>query len=183
MCVEIPKKSREERREEGSLYAKIRQLSNLASWLCVVDCTLLPLITVLIPLFGFIKLGSDQLEWIHHIGHSLALFFVLPVGSLSTMLNYESHRQKRIAALAAVGLALVAMANSHSLPVIGHIEFFHPFHHGCLHQLVNISGCALLLTSNYLSRRQNNRRKCCILHQPEENRPGDLVYQTGVYQV
>lgn len=174
ICVEIPQK----RREGLSLFKKIRQISNLASLLCVVDCTMLPAITVLTPLCGFIQLGSEELERIHHIGHAMALLFVLPVGSLSAMLNYFSHRQKSIASMAIVGLFLVAIANSHSLPVIGHIAFFHPFHHGLLHRLVSISGCALLLTSNYRSHLHNDRRKCCILHEANPSQ-----HQTGLYQV
>jgi hypothetical protein len=166
-CVEIPQAEKE---HESRIYNQIRQLSNFASFLCILDCTLLPLVTFLIPLLGFLKLGGHQLEWIHQMGHSIALLFVLPVGSLSTLLNYPSHRQPWIVALAAVGLVSVAMANTHSLPVIGHINFFHSFHHGMLHRVVNMSGCALLLTSNYLSHRHSKSKNCCILHRPGQTR-------------
>jgi hypothetical protein len=64
-------------------------------------------------------------------------------------------------------LLLVAMANSHSIPVIGHIESLHAIHHGFLHRIVNIMGCACLLASNYLSHRNgcgsSSRKECCLM--------------------
>ncbi|KAG7347371.1 MerC mercury resistance protein [Nitzschia inconspicua] len=140
---------------------RVRQLSNIASFLCVLDCTILPIITVALPLLGVLNLGAAQMEALHELGHSLALFFVLPVGSLTTVLNYRSHRKPWIASMAVMGLLLVGIANSHfhlaassSTPQwISHS--LHMIQHcGPWHRLVNISGCALLLGSNYLSQRQ-----------------------------
>ena len=165
-CMEIPYSMPEENRIIRTTYEKIRKLSNFASWLCVLDCTLLPIITVALPLFGFLKLENNQLECFDRIGHTMALFFVLPVGSLSAVMNYPSHGQNWIGSLAAVGLLLVAMANSDSLPVIGHTAFFHLLHNGAVHRIINICGCVLLLLSNYLSH-QYSGKKCCLLHQSE----------------
>lgn len=59
--------------------AKLAKISNIASMLCVIDCTVLPIVTVLLPLIG---LGASpaQAHWLHELGHSVALFFVLPGG-------------------------------------------------------------------------------------------------------
>ena len=92
---------------------RIRQISNIASFLCVLDCTILPIITVALPLLGVLNLGPTQLETLHQLGHSLALYFVLPVGSLTTIINYSSHKKTWIASMAAAGLCLVGLANSH----------------------------------------------------------------------
>lgn len=143
--------------EEGFFsFAKLRKISNFASVLCVLDCTILPIITVVFPLLGFLNLGATQLEFFHHLGHQLALFFVLPVGSLTTVVNYVSHKKAWISSLALVGLFMIGMANSHfhDLPLLGHAVWLHAIQHGPMHRVVNISGCAFLLGSNYLSQQE-----------------------------
>jgi hypothetical protein len=137
-------------------FAKLRKISNFASLLCVLDCTILPIITVALPLLGFLNLGATQLEFFHHLGHQLALFFVLPVGGLTTIVNYLSHKKAWISSLAIVGLFMVGMANSHihDLPLLGHAHWLHAIQHGPMHRVVNILGCAFLLGSNYLSQQE-----------------------------
>jgi len=154
----------------SSALDRVRKISNFASFLCVLDCTLLPIITVALPLLGVLNLGSSQLQAIDQLGHSLALFFVLPVGGLTTTINYISHRKKWISSLAIIGLTMVGLANSHihihhwptlfggtiSLNWIGSV--LHAIQ-GCgtspWHRIVNVSGCAFLLGSNYLSQQQD----------------------------
>ena len=63
----VPKKSLEE---------KMQQISNVASMLCVVDCTVLPIVTILLPLFGVAATSSSAA--LHRIGHAISLYFVLP---------------------------------------------------------------------------------------------------------
>ena len=152
-------------------FAKLRQVSNFASLLCVLDCTLLPIITVALPLVGIINLGAAQMEWLHHLGHSLALFFVLPVGGLTTIVNFLSHRKAWISSLASLGLFMVGMANSHihDLPLLGHVEWLHTIQHGPMHRVVNIVGCAFLLGSNYLSQKQG----CAHDHGPSSSHSHD----------
>lgn len=102
------------------------------------------------------------MEWLHELGHQLALWFVLPVGGLATTLNYSNHRKAWIAALGYAGLTAVVAANIgchavHFFPgALGHAlhDLLHTLHHGILHRVTNIAGCAMLLTSNYLSHKQ-----------------------------
>jgi hypothetical protein len=166
VCVKILQKS-EEKQRTSLWHLKLLTSSSYASWLCVLDCTLLPLITLLLPLLGLMRLEKDQLEWLHQIGHMVALLFVLPVGTLSTIANYAGHQQRWIVVVAIMGLLMVGMANSHSLPILGHVEFLHGFHHGLWHRIVNMSGCGFLLTSNYAAHRRaklTNKSGCCMLH-------------------
>ena len=139
-------------------FSNLRKVSNFASFLCVLDCTILPVITVLLPLLGILNLGASQLEFFHHLGHQLALYFVLPVGGLTTVVNYTGHKKKWITSLAMVGLAMVGVANSHwhHWPIVGgHVPgWIHLIQHGVWHRLVNISGCFFLLSSNYISQQQ-----------------------------
>jgi alkylated DNA nucleotide flippase Atl1 len=63
--------------------------------------------------------------------------------------------------MAAVGLCLVGLANSHlHFHTAGLITTtLHAIQNGPWHRIVNISGCALLLGSNYLSQKQG-----CVHH-------------------
>jgi hypothetical protein len=148
---------------KGEWKDKLLKVSNYASALCVLDCTILPLVTIVMPLFGIVAASPVQMEWLHEFGHSLALWFVLPVGGLATTMNYlYSHRKLWIAALGWTGLALVLVSNAgcglaHDIPgVVGSFldHWLHVFHHGVTHRVTNLAGTFLLLGSNYLSHRQ-----------------------------
>jgi hypothetical protein len=134
------------------------KVSNFASLLCVLDCTILPLITIVLPLFGIVAASPAQMEWLHQLGHSLALGFVLPVGGLATTLNYTNHGKLWITTMGWTGLLAVLAANAGCvhLPFGGHLlhNVLHVFHHGLIHRITNLAGCALLLSSNYLSHKQ-----------------------------
>lgn len=67
--------------KSSSIQVKMQQLSNIASMLCVLDCTILPLVSVLLPLLGFTTatIGSTSADsLLHSIGHTISLYFVVP---------------------------------------------------------------------------------------------------------
>jgi len=159
----VPKKTFEE---------KMQQISNVASMLCVVDCTVLPIVTVLLPLFGVAATSSSAT--LHEIGHAISLYFVLPVGSLTATLNYLSSKQKALGRkkraqamglffMSLWGLFLVYVANSHSIlrPIMFVLSKALPHkqlhalhsHTSILHKATNVLGCGLLMSSNSLSHR------------------------------
>mmetsp|Transcript_17550 Transcript_17550/g.26259 ORF Transcript_17550/g.26259 Transcript_17550/m.26259 type:complete len:247 (+) Transcript_17550:101-841(+) len=135
---------------------KLAKISNIASLLCVVDCTVLPIVTVIFPLIG---LGASpaQAHWLHELGHSVALFFVLPVGGLAATMNYLSSKSMPLFSIATAGLSLIYAANGgHSAPLLSSLphDLACKLHCGTvLHRSVNIIGCALLLSSNYFAHR------------------------------
>lgn len=149
---------------------KLLQFSNFASLLCVLDCTILPVVTVLFPLMG-VLVSASQMEWLHQAGHAVALGFVLPVGGMATVTNYlYNHRTKWITAIGWLALLLVASANAGCSLVphgtggaLGHFvhEMLHTLHHGVQHRVANLAGCALLLFSNHLSRRKAAENATC----------------------
>jgi MerC mercury resistance protein len=55
---------------------RLVSLANVASLLCVIDCTVLPVVTILLPLLGLA--APSQVVWLHEFGHSVAIYFVLP---------------------------------------------------------------------------------------------------------
>ncbi|KAG7361391.1 MerC mercury resistance protein [Nitzschia inconspicua] len=162
-------------RQQQKMVATLQRYSTIASWLCLIDCTILPILTVVIPLLGLANLGRERLQMLHTIGDFTTLYMLLPLGGSSIALNFALSRRKRpwIAGLGVAGLSLVALANSYSLPGIGHLEIFHFAHQGMWHRIVNAMGCFCLLISNQLSGQyqhslQGNTKKeedsCCILH-------------------
>lgn len=138
-----------------SIGEKLAKISNIASMLCVIDCTVLPVVTVLLPLIG---LGASpaQAKWLHELGHSVAIFFVLPVGGLAATMNYLSSKNAFLSSIAVLGLSMIYAANGHGGPILSRLphNVAHSLHCGTLlHRSVNIVGCACLLTSNYLAHR------------------------------
>ena len=146
------------------------KVSNYASAFCILDCTVLPIITLLLPLVSAVAgvggSGSHMASALHDFGHAVALWFVLPIGTMTTITNYTlSHRKLWISSLAVVGLSLILMANlpctvTHSIEqwfpgTMGQTahQLLHLVHHGMLHRATNLTGCFLLIGSNLLSKR------------------------------
>ena len=151
------------------------QFSNWASLLCILDCTILPVLTVLLPLLGMVSsAGILSSAGLHAASHQLTRYVVLPLGTLATSINYfTAHKKKWITALGWCGLGLIALANSGGGCAVGHAHvhaaapslaarWLHTVQHGLYHRLVNLTGCALLMGSNYLSyRRSKSHAACC----------------------
>jgi hypothetical protein len=131
---------------------------------------------------GVLKLPGAQLELLNQLGHSLALYFVLPVGTVTSLINFSSHRKRRILSLAGVGIFLVGIANAHfhhlpaavasltSPTLVQSVERVLSAVQDCggsaspnvipWHRITNVAGCAMLLSSNYLSQQQQG----CAYH-------------------
>lgn len=54
---------------------RLQKISNVASLLCVLDCTILPAVTILLPILG-IAASPAQMEWIHGVGKDASIMFV-----------------------------------------------------------------------------------------------------------
>merc|ERR1712070_809205 len=96
----------------GQLVAKVNRFANIASFLCVLDCTVLPVLTVALQLTGFTS--ESKMHALHELGHRVALYFVLPVGGTAALSNFASHGRKRISVFALLGLLGIYAANGHS---------------------------------------------------------------------
>lgn len=132
---------------------RLLKISNIASILCVIDCTVLPVVTIFLPILG-IAASAEQAKWLHEIGHSIALWFVMPVGGLAATMNYITHKRAKLSAMAALGLTLIYAANGNGGPILSRLphHLAHNLHCGTwLHRATNLLGCACLLGSNYLS--------------------------------
>jgi len=143
---------------------KLLQVSNIASLLCVIDCTILPIVTIMLPLVGM-GASSEQEEWLHHMGHKVAMNFVLPVGGLTAIMNFTSHMNISLALVSFSALFLIFAANAscHSpvLSILPH-NIVHLMHGGITHRCLNISGCFLLLAVNYYGSTLACNDFCCF---------------------
>ena len=115
--------------EATSWKERLVDVSNLASLLCVLDCTLLPFVSIAIPALSWgvgIITGSAAITssnpimaslssftaYLPAISHGIALYFVIPVGLLTTIVNYFfGHKEIRFSLLSIVGVALIYAAN------------------------------------------------------------------------
>lgn len=153
-----------------TLRDRLLKISNVASLLCVIDCTILPIVTILLPLLGLGVAASYATlnARLHHIGHQMALYFVLPVGGFAMVMNYLKHEKKRLVLLSSLGMSLVYLANAgHNNPILALFppKIAHDIHCGTiLHRLVNIFGCACLLSSNYLAKKMAPAACCGVDH-------------------
>ena len=114
-------------------------VSNLASLLCALDCTLLPLVSVAIPAISWgvellssattnggavgaggndnnaimTSLSSSIAYYLPVLSHGIALYFVVPVGLFTAIVNYLlGHRDVRFALVSLAGVALIFAANT-----------------------------------------------------------------------
>jgi hypothetical protein len=132
---------------------RLLKLSNIASILCAIDCTVLPAVTIFLPVLG-VAASEERAKWLHDIGHSIALWFVIPVGGCATTINFLTHKRAKLSAMAALGLTLIYAANGQGGPILSRLphHLAHSLHCGAwLHRTTNLLGCAFLLGSNYLS--------------------------------
>jgi len=163
--------------DNKSLLERLTSLSTFASALCVLDCTVLPLITIALPLLGLTAGadGSTLSHTLHHLGHSLALYFVLPVGTFATTVAYANHRSALKCLPGMLGLVLIYLSNASGASLHLHTATVgdisgglnplvqlvpHDVLHaiadgdGWAHRIVNVAGCALMLGGNWWSKQQ-----------------------------
>jgi len=159
------------KQKESDWKEKLTKLSNIASILCVLDCTILPIVSIALPLLGgglslldtsTSVAGTCHTGVIESISHSVALYFVLPLGILTTILNQITMRSSKqtsnfflskiVPKLPFLGLSLIYLSNAPAshLDLLLSPSFVHALHCGTtLHRVVNLSGCTILLGSNY----------------------------------
>lgn len=142
--------------EATSWNEKLTKIANIASILCAIDCTVLPLFNVALSFLGVFKTSSVvNQELIHAIGHYFANYFVLPVAGTVSIMHFVTN--KRLPSLlTAVGMSFVYVTNSHGGPILKLLphDLLHILHHNPVwHRVVNLTGVACMLGANYLSKR------------------------------
>lgn len=143
--------------ETRSWRSRLGRVSVVASILCVIDCTVLPALLLIVPA---LNIAGVSYAGLHKISHLTAVCFVAPVGGAALTANWFQHRRNWVGAWGLSGLLLVLVANLHLphrlLPSLVY-RVVHTFH-----SLVSLTGCALLLSSQlYSTRLLHDGGKCC----------------------
>lgn len=127
---------------------RVNRVSNFASILCAIDCTVFPLLLTLLPIINAASSGTAA-AWLHKASHACALWFVGPVGGLAVTSNLLQHKRPLVGLWGYSGIAIILLANIHLPHVImgWHVphaidQFLH-----AKHEIINVFGCALLLSS------------------------------------
>lgn len=156
---------------ESKWRSRLLQLSNGASFLCVLDCTILPALTVLLPiLLGICSAGTEdhhphdhnrtlhshhhhhdhhhehEHDFLHELGHQAALYFVLPVSGLTMLVNFCLSTNKTTTREDNLLALAVGIWGWFCVFASNSQDEF--FGHGMLHRVTNILGCLCLYLSN-----------------------------------
>ncbi|ORM40167.1 uncharacterized protein BXIN_1168 [Babesia sp. Xinjiang] len=115
---------------------------NYAALLCLLDCIVLPVLITLFRLLDVFK-GFRGFEGPFHL---IEVVCVVTLGLLAVVVNYRKGGKARYAALGVTGIVLV---------VCGHYLV-----DGWVETCVSLAGCAMLLSSNHLSRRNHGCSHC-----------------------
>ena len=96
----------------------------------------------------------------------MALWFVAPIGGAAVATNFLQHKRALVGAWGFAGVALVLLANVH-LPhsLLGwHVPHAleHALHDN--HRLINVAGCALLLSSQRYAHNLLEKMGACCGH-------------------
>ena len=151
----------------GAALERLNRVSNFASFLCAIDCTVFPLLLTLLPLVSAASAWVNvdvASAWLHRASHAAALWFVGPVGGAAVVANVVQHRKWLVGLWGASGIALILLANIHLPHVLLGWHVPHAVEHflHAKHTVINVVGCALLLSSQrYSHNLLEASGKCC----------------------
>jgi hypothetical protein len=132
---------------------RLVNVSNIASFLCILDCTLLPLFSVVMPALSWGAgaivgggtssattggfggaMGASIMAYLPALSHGIALYFVIPMGIVTSLINYYyGHGEWKFSLFSSIGLILIFIANNSSvLGLLGGalgMDISHHHHH------------------------------------------------------
>ena len=117
---------------------RLDNVGTAASFICAVHCALLPLVGTLLPLVGLSFLASEPVEWL--------LLLSAGFGTASLCLGFKEHRNRRVFAVLAIGIAfLLAGRVFHNLPMLAGEHAHHGHDHAHTHEGFDLSIALMIL--------------------------------------
>ncbi len=116
--------------------------------ICLVDCLVIPAACIALPLIGIHSIC-------HGVGDQILTAGILALCAPGLLTRYMQHRKKRVLALAALGFALIFMAN------LAGVET-----DGTMHVAVTVIGSLLLIKANSDNKRYSKGCDCHHQHEP-----------------
>jgi len=136
ICLQQPQKS------PSRLRTALEVLAVIGPIICLVDCVVIPLALMILPLVGIRQIY-------HGVGDQILLFVILAICMPALTLGFLKHRRKSVLALMAMGFGLIFFAN-----LGGHLL------DETIHLVVTLVGSVLLIKANL----DNKRLSKCGCH-------------------
>jgi len=122
------------------------RISILFSGLCLVHCAALPMLLIVVPI------ASGTLSADLHF-HLAMLALIVPVTVLALASGYQHHRNHRIVAAGALGLALLVLAATYAHSSLGMAA----------EALITIAGSTVLAIAHVRNMRQCRMPGCALI--------------------
>jgi hypothetical protein len=125
--------------------AALELLAIVGPVLCLVDCVVIPLLLMVLPLVGMRQIY-------HGVGDQFLLLVVLAICTPTLAAGFLKHKRKSVFVLMALGCSLMFFVNfaGHGLDET-------------LHFLLTALGSVLLIKANF-DNRQYSKHSCCSHH-------------------
>ncbi|ANQ08720.1 Uncharacterized protein PCOAH_00029220 [Plasmodium coatneyi] len=157
--------------------SNLNNISNIASIICLLDCALIPVITVLISIFDVVKGSQDGHAnagdhdhghdhshdhgngW-HEIVERVALYVMTPIISFTTIYNFVQLKNISLLLMTLVGITLFILSHAH-IPVSNPnvMSFLKK-----VHMPMAILAAVILISTNYAAHKllkAKNLDRCC----------------------
>lgn len=128
------------------------------SILCVIDCTVIPLLLVLLSVFN---LFDDKLELLHNVSEIVALYIMVPISSLCVTINFYQLKNFFLLLWGIFGIILFTFTH-------GHFQCFGENINEVLkefHLVLSLFSIFSILSNNFVSQkllRKRNLHYCCL---------------------
>ncbi|EUD68362.1 hypothetical protein C922_01382 [Plasmodium inui San Antonio 1] len=148
--------------------SNLNKLSSIASIICLIDCTLIPLITVLISIFSVVhdsengeaEAGTHNHSHHHGWQETVALYLMTPIISFTTIYNFIQLKNFSLFIFTLVGITMFVLSHAH-------IEFRDQNITNRLKQAhipMSILAAIILISTNYIAHqllKSKNLDPCC----------------------
>lgn len=136
----------------------LNNVSMALSILCVIDCTLIPLLLVLLSVFNLL---DDKLDFLHEVSEIIALYIMVPISSLCVTINFYQLKNFFLLLWGIFGIILFTFAH-------GHFQCFGENINEVLkefHLVLSLFSIFSILSNNFVSQkllRKRNLHYCCL---------------------
>ncbi|GAB66828.1 hypothetical protein PCYB_101780, partial [Plasmodium cynomolgi strain B] len=151
--------------------SNLNNISSIASIICLLDCILIPFITVVISLFNVVNSpenGHAEVDDHHHSHHhgwheiveKVALYVMTPIISFTTIYNFVQLKNFPLLLITLVGITMFVLSHAH-------IEFSSPSVMNIykkMHIPMAILAAIFLVSTNYAAHqllKSKNLHRCC----------------------
>lgn len=159
---------------------RLNKISTALSILCVVDCTLIPLMLFVLSVFNIF---DDKLDILHDVTEIISLYIMVPISSLCIIVNFYQLRNFFLLVWGIFGIILFTIAHGHYTCFGETINLIlHEFH-----IIVSLFSIFLILSNNFVSQRllkKKNLHYCCLnkhRHEPNDREKKSLKIPMGVF--